>query len=127
MTTTSIRFLAGSYIYVEFARDLSPRFNRLGIIRCYHESNPTYCNYESERRISILVRTDLNHNNTYGHNFSVVGIQRPISFPNNKEMYFAIVPYLGTFNTMAFHDSSSISDEAPDSLTSAILPVVYYS
>ena len=32
---TSIRFLAGTYLYVEFARDIPPRFNRLGIIRCF--------------------------------------------------------------------------------------------
>ena len=72
--TESIRFLAGSYLYVEFARDISPRFNKLGIIRCYHESFPTYCYYESERRIAFLARSDLNHNNTDGHNFSIVGV-----------------------------------------------------
>ena len=74
VTTTSIRFKAGSYFYVEFARDISPRFNKMGIIRCYHESYPTYCKYESERRIAFIARTDLNHNQTYGHNFSIIGV-----------------------------------------------------
>ena len=74
---SSIRFLAGSYLYVEFARDIPPRFNRLGIIRCFQESNPTYCYYESERRIAFLVRSNLDHKTTYGHNFSIIGVQRP--------------------------------------------------
>ena len=98
VTKTTIRFKAGSYFYVEFARDISPRFNRLGIIRCYHESYPTYCKYESERRIAFIARTDLSHNQTYGHNFSILGTQRPAEFINYKKMYFALVPYLSTFN-----------------------------
>lgn len=122
-----MRYLAGSHMYIEFARDLAPRFNKLGIIRCYHENLPTYCNYESERRIALLIRTDLNHNNSYGHNFTVVGIQRPATFARNKVMYFALVPYLSSFKSMTFHDGTSISDEAPDTLSSTLLPVVYYS
>ena len=68
---TEVRFMAGSYLYVEFARDIPPRFNRKGIIRCFHENYPTYCYYESERRIAFLARTNLDHNQTNGHNFSI--------------------------------------------------------
>ena len=70
-----IRFISGSIIYLEFARDLSPRLNKLGLIRCYQEDSPTYCNFIDERRISILVRDSLNHSISQGHNFSIIGIQ----------------------------------------------------
>ena len=70
-----IRFISGSVIYLEFPRDLSPRLNKLGLIRCYQEDSPTYCNFIDERRISILVRDSLNHSITQGHNFSIIGIQ----------------------------------------------------
>ena len=75
--TISVRFPSGSYFYVEFARDIPPRFNKLGVIRCYHEDSPTYCKYLSERRIAFLARTDLNHTHSYGHNFTIIGVQKP--------------------------------------------------
>ena len=69
-----ISFAAGSYFYVEFARDISPRFNKLGVIRCYHEDQPTHCKYEGERRIAFLARTDLSKEQIFGHNFSIIGV-----------------------------------------------------
>ena len=127
VVTNTTRFKAGSYFYVEFARDISPRFNQMGIIRCYHESYPTYCKYESERRIAFIARTDLHHNQTYGHNFSIIGVQRPADFQNYKKMYFALVPYLSSFNELTYQNSDSIEDVATTDQSATTLPVVLFA
>eukprot|EP00828_Plagiopyla_frontata_P031829 TRINITY_DN4162_c0_g1_i1.p2 TRINITY_DN4162_c0_g1~~TRINITY_DN4162_c0_g1_i1.p2 ORF type:complete len:217 (-),score=18.20 TRINITY_DN4162_c0_g1_i1:175-825(-) len=42
-------------------------------------------------------------------------------------MYFALVPYQSTFNSLSYQDSESIEDEATANQPATTLPVVYFS
>ena len=69
----------------------------------------------------------MNHNKTYGHNFTVVGITQPATLSSYNSMYLGLVPYLGTFKTLGYHDNSTCNDSiSSDSTTRTILPVKYY-
>ena len=57
----------------------------------------------------------------------MVGVHQPEALLNYKTMYFALVPYLGTLQTLLFQDNSTVTDTiASSSSTVQTLEVTHY-
>ena len=44
----------GSYVFIEFPKEITPNFNKYGIIECEQNDIYALCEIEFERRIKIL-------------------------------------------------------------------------
>eukprot|EP00828_Plagiopyla_frontata_P040954 TRINITY_DN5690_c0_g1_i4.p1 TRINITY_DN5690_c0_g1~~TRINITY_DN5690_c0_g1_i4.p1 ORF type:complete len:622 (-),score=47.52 TRINITY_DN5690_c0_g1_i4:1951-3816(-) len=90
ISTPRTFFQAGSTIFIEFARDIAPRFSKGGVIRCEQDNDTIPYWIIGERKLAFEIKTALDPLNNYGHNFTVYGISQPKSITKYNTLYFGI-------------------------------------
>ena len=110
-------------IIVEFTKAIPPKLNYAGVLSCYLNDVPAYCEFTEERRVSVWPNTILYKTNPTTYTLRISGVTQPnsIDVDSNPLLYLALDTNDNVFDSIA--EQIFITDVFDTSLN---LPVIIY-